>query len=871
MPVSYVSYDLHDGYVHHWLVVGPQSIPLDPLNAPLDGDVKAQIAERYHTVASGVTRQPVEPGVLAEADFTLGDYTGRWAYTRCNADHFVDCTDFYLTPHYARAWAYTQIVVPQAGPVTLILTTHGPADVWVNDAHCHREMAFGFHQAAFTANLTEGSNAILVRFTQVGVGECPHTMALQVCNAPDDARAQIPTVIDDVNYRNHLERLFDTAYLDRDVFVWDEFVTVHWAAGEGAPEDMLIRLQTPAGRIYAESLAIAAPGDKSPLIQTHQAPQGPLRAILMPPIKSYFDENVRIRRTFSLWGMGLAQYAESPVRTYAQRRADVLQHALRCEGTLFGESAKMALGMWKAIEPPTLLQSIERVNRREIGSAMHLLGLLGMLRRWGNAPDFPKTVKAPLKACLLNFAYDAGDTIPESEQIVLHTCEMLAGELYPKRRFKHSGQTGEWHVAQGKRKVLAWLHDRAMGGFAEWDSSGAFEAELTALAHLMDLVENEAVWQMATVVLDKLLYTIALNSHRGMVGGTQGNADAAGILGGWMAPLGSVTWLLWGVGILNPHLPAAVSLACMEDYELPPLFQEIAVAPPDELWNREQHLLPAGDNTIESAETAINQSSIPQSSIPQSSIPQSSINKVTYRTPDYLLGSAQDYRPGTPGTREHLWQATLGPGAVVFTNHPANSGMTEAHAPGFWRGNGVLPRVAQWKDALVAVYNLPDDDWMGFTHAYFPTVAFDAYAIREDAQGHPWAFAQKGSGYLALTAAQGFTLMTQGPGAYRELRSPGARNVWLCAMGRAALDGEFETFQESVLALPVAFGKLGVTLTTLRHESLAFGWEGPLLRNDQPEPLADFKHYENPYCVTELRAPQMEIQSENYLMRLKLA
>ena len=739
----------------------------------------------------------------------------------------------------------------------------GPADVWVNGVlenapPRYQHAGFGFHQASFTVDLTAGRNPVLVCFAQVYTGESthPHTMALRVAAAPGDVCVQIPTAIADVAYRNHLERIFATAYLDRDAFLWEEFVTVHWAeddvwanaVSKNGPgkEDIVIRVQTPSGRIYGESLAEVSPGPTK-LIRANQAPQGPLRVLLMPRIDLYYDKDVRVRRAFFLWGLGLAQYNETPVRTYDQRRADALQHAARCDGTLFGEIAKMALGAWNLLEPPVLLRHIERINGGATDSTTLLLGLLGMHHRWGDAPEFPKALPAALKTCLLNFAYEAPDNAPESalasEQILLHTCEILAGQLYPKRRFKRSGQTGEWHVAQGKRKALAWLRARAAGGFAEWDSGAAFEATLTALAHLMDLVENEALWEMATVVLDKLLFSIALNSFHGVLGGTQGRADAASVLGGWLSPLGGVTRLLWGMGILNQHLAGAVSLACMEDYELLPLFEEIATTSPDELWNREQHLLPEG----------------------------SSINKVTYRTPDYLLGSAQDYRPGAPGTREHIWQATLGPGAIVYTNHPANSGMTETHAPGFWRGNGILPRVAQWQDVLIAVYRLPDDDWMGFTHAYFPTAAFDAYCVREDVQGHPWAFAQKGEGYLALTAAQGLTLMTQGSGAYRELRSPGKRNVWLCHMGRAALDGEFEAFQENVLVLPVTFDDLAVTLTTLRHESLAFGWQGPLLRNDQPEPLSGFKHYENPYCVTELHAAQMEIQSTNYLMRLKLA
>lgn len=862
MPVSYITYELQNGYIHHWLVVGPQTLTINNPDTFLSVDAKLRLAQHHHTEDSGVTRQPVEPGPLQDAEFSAGDYTGHWEYTRCAEDHFMDgdailtFTDPDPMPHYARAWAYTEIEPAQPGPATLVLTTYGPADVWVNGvlgnaSPCYHHVAFGFQQVTFTVDLAEGHNAILVRFEQVNAGadKLPHAFALRMTDAPGDVQVQIPTIVEDVGYRNRLERVFDTGYLDRDVFVWDEFPTVHWAESQNAAEDIMIRLQTPSGRIYAESRAVAAPGDKSPLVQAHQAPQGPLRIIMMPPTKQYYEDNIRIRRRFSLWGMGLARYDETPKGDAAKHRMDALQHAARCEGDVFGEMAKMALGIWNAVEPRVLLQHIERINDRATDSALHLLGLLGISYRWGDADEFPKALHAPLRSCLLKFAYDQHlDAVSESEQLLLHTCEILAGQLYPKRRFKYSGQTGEWHVAQGKRRVMAWLRARAMGGFAEWDSGAAFEADLTALAHLMDLVENEALWEMTTVVMDKLLFTIALNSFHGVLGGTQGRADAASVLGGWLSPLGGVTRLLWGVGILNQYLAGAVSLACMEDYELLPLLEEIAVAAPEELWNRERHILTASEDNPE----------------------ECSVSKVTYRTPDYLLGAALDYRPGAPGTREHIWQATMGPGAIVFTNHPARSGATEAHVPGFWRGNGTLPRVVQWKDVLIAVYRLPDDDWLGYTHAYFPTVAFDAYTIREDVQGRSWAFARKGEGYLALTAAQGFTLMTQGPGAYRELRSPGRHNVWVCHMGRAALDEEFETFQESVLALPVTFDKLAVTLATLRQGTLAFGWEGPLLRDDQPESLVNALHYENPYCSVALRAAQMEIQSANYLMRLKL-
>ena len=233
-----------------------------------------------------------------------------------------------------------------------------------------------------------------------------------------------------------------------------------------------------------------------------------------------------------------------------------------------------------------------------------------------------------------------------------------------------------------------------------------------------------------------------------------------------------------------------------------------------------------------------------------------------------MLCSAQDHYPGQEGFREHIWQATMGPAAAVFVTHPSCMCEDDARRPNFWLGNAVLPRVAQWKDVLVAIHNLPEDDWMGFTHAYFPIYAFEQHALRDDADGHPWAFARKGDGYLALTASQGLSLIKQGHSACRELRSYGRHNAWLCHMGRTALDGDFGAFQEKVLALDVALDGLSVHCETLRGETLAFGWEGPLLRNGQEQPLTGFKHYENPYCVADLSAAQMEVRSEAFLLRL---
>jgi len=228
-----------------------------------------------------------------------------------------------------------------------------------------------------------------------------------------------------------------------------------------------------------------------------------------------------------------------------------------------------------------------------------------------------------------------------------------------------------------------------------------------------------------------------------------------------------------------------------------------------------------------------------------------------------MLCSAQDYCPGEKGRLEHIWQATLGPAATVYVTHPACTSEDDARQPNFWAGNALLPRVAQWKDVLIGVYHLPEDDWMGFTHAYFPTYAFDEYILRDG-----WAFARKGQGYLALKASQGFTLVQRGMYAFRELRSYGQDNIWLCHMGRAALDGDFNTFQSKVLSMTVKYDGQSVHCTTLRGEALSFGWQGLFLRDGQEQPLSGFEHYENPYINARYPCTQMDIQLGEDILRL---
>ncbi len=853
MTTYTLEYELQNGYIHNWLVAGPHTTAVSGAEGVSAHERKLQIAGERYSPDADIAHMPVD-----QATFDLDDDTLTWQYTRCLDDHFVDLSTFHHTWQYLRAWAYAQVSVLETQEVRLTLTTNGPADVWINGEHVHRQEHFHHqqpHSVSFNAMLREDDeeglgNEILVRFEEVAARECPYAMALKIEGVDsDDVEVRIPTAVERVARWLTLERAFDYAYLEEIVNHKGASFNLHWSEDLPIPCYYAYNVMDAEGRIYVNGTAEAKPGEIIDVGHGYRLWERSYKVVLRAMPVDYYEHDIRYERGIPLHVLDNAYVSEYDY-AYEDRRQDALAYAADREDNVFAEIAKMALGRWEDLDLAVITKTIEGINQRGDCSDFYLVGLLGVMYRYMDDPAFPPDLKPLLKACVLNFKYwhdepgaDAMCYTTENHSILFHTCEVLAGQLYPEEVFSNTGETGAWHREKGERLALAWLHTRGTGGFQEWDSNCYFEEDLLALSHLASLAEGERVMEMAAIVMDKMFFTMAVNSYKGVFGSTHGRTYAPLIKGARLESTAGISRLMFGLGVYNPHIRGLVALAC-SDYELPTHMVLIANNIPEEMWDCERHV---GDPELWRASGSMG--------------PE--VNKVTYKTPNYMLCSAQDYHPGEPGYQQHIWQATLDEDAVVFVTHPASMNEQGAHRPNFWCGNFVLPRVAQWKDVLVALHKLPEDDWMGFTHAYFPVHAFDDYAIRDN-----WAFARKGEGYLALYAAQGLSLVKKGPSAYRELRSPGQETVWVCHMGRAAVDGSFEDFQAKVLDLDVQVQGLDVEMTSLRGQVLTFGWDAPLTLDGEVQEITGFKHYENPYCTVDFPVETMPIVVDDYVLAL---
>jgi hypothetical protein len=869
MAVFRLEYPLVDGYVDNWLVAGPQAEAVtDVERYEEEDDIGLAVARAYYQRVSDVDEAPIEQG-----RFQAGDKEHRWQYYRCQEDHCVDLSSTLPALTYLRAWAYAQIVAPEAQSATMVLSVFGPADLWVNGQHVQRLERFSRpepYTESVPVDLKAGPNEILLRFEQVALRDCPYAVSCRVAGLPasepvdptrlldrraaftpteggntwDRTQVLLPTESAYTQRFQMLERLFDQAVVEHRVHYKGNQIVVRWPSDLEARVQYAGQVQDTQRRVYVEMLPEAQPDKTSDVGHPARLWERAYDVVLRPRPEEWYEYKTRYERRIPIQVLD-TEYSDELYGTYGQRRTEVLEYAAKRGPDVYAEIAKMAQGQWTEVDGERVEAALEQISGREAGSSAGLLGLLGALYRYSDDPAFPEELRPEMEARCLGFDYGPESsglyglsTGGEGDLILMHACELLAGQLYSERNFSASGQMGKWHRRRADERVLAWLGQRGRYGFEEWDSGVTFEQIVVALSHLAELAENETIQELAAVVLDKLLLSVALNSFKGTFGATQGRTGGVPVTSGQLQATAGITRLLWGMGVWNRHVMGAVSLACSE-YEMPLIVADVAVNLKNEMWHREHH---------GSAE--------------------SGVDKVTYRTSSSMLCSAQDYRPGHMGSEEHIWQATLGPDAVVFVNHPAAMTESDGRRPNRWAGNGVLPRVAQYKDTLIAVHNLPEAEegtleQSCMTHAYLPVHEFDEYALRDG-----WCFVRKGSAFLALTAAQGIELVTRGSSNYREVRSYGAQNVWLCHLGLWTEHGDFRTFQRKVLALDLEWGAQSARCTTLRGDQLAFAWEGAFTVNGDEQQLSGFKQYEGPYCDVELGAAEMEVRTADYAMTL---
>jgi hypothetical protein len=840
--------------------------------------------------------EPVtEGGPVTYTGPTGHPHQGVWQRVHTASDGLVDWSAFCFTPEYRLALAATVVEVDQAEWRVLRLASTGPTMLFHDGRLIDEDDTVSYMEPIereVRLWLPSRTSTLLVASWQVAFRECRQVLRMRIDGLP--VRVVIPSAGADEYVSAVAEQVLDAVGVTR------------W--GSGSPEVPLVgpdgaRLrawwtdgpQQPTTVRLAGGRASVRLTGAPPAVErseagpaTQAASGGDDRSAGVGPAAqpasgggdrpedvgpasmlatgagalrlAVDDEGAPVYRSFPV-AILPSSYRGQPPGDPARWRRELLDHAASKDGGSAAFLARWALTGSPGADagpPPADAGGLTTGARSEASrpgsavSAAGIAGALGMLADRADCADFeavgllhlwhrvPPSAWEPglrtrVRETLLGFKYwidqpglDAMCYFTENHQLVWHTAETLAGEAFPDETFGNTGWSGAKHAEHGRVLAREWIERRLAGGFSEFDSNAYLAIDTLALVSLAEFAADTALAELAAGLADRVLFSLAANSWRGIHGAAHGRSYVPTLRSSRLEETAPIMWLCFGVGALNDAVLPATVLATARRYAVPEAIRAVAGYPAEEWWGRQVYR-----GTYRFAHDLLDR-------------PYGS-DAVVYRTPDVMLASAQDYRVGLPGLQEHIWGATLGPETQVFVTHPPNASSSPSARPNAWAGNRILPRVRQFRNTVLALYQLPPDDPVGHTHAWFPIAHLDEWAARGG-----WTAGRLGDGYVALATEGGSAPVPSGPDAWQALRPAGAGTTWVCTVGRRATHG---TFEEFLAALPAPrFGADRVRFTPPGGPELDLGWTGPFTVDGRPADLdqdgrpAASLQIDNPAC-----------------------
>ena len=540
------------------------------------------------------------------------------------------------------------------------------------------------------------------------------------------------------------------------------------------------------------------------------------------------------------------------------------------------------------IDENCIRAALEHVNNRKDCADFAFVGLMRLCYQYPQHTLLSPQLLQDIHNTVLNFKYwvdEPGHDLmffwTENHQILFHSAEYLAGQLFPTHTFPNANLTGAQHMKKARTKILNWITLRARIGFSEWDSNCYYDEHMAPLINLADFAADPVIANAASNLLDVMFFDMAVDSFNGVFATSHGRTYPRHLLNEAGDSLTTTQKIAFDKGqFTNANSMTAVSLATSYRYRVPDIIQQIAHDQPEEITNLERHSfdlkniqnLGIDPSNTETAmpmwaagmfahRTTANQTlqladqfksgcfeliirpyvhavlncydALDQANIPHDGDMDrrtlSEVNKITYRTPNYQLSCAQDFRKGKLGFQQHIWQATLSDNTPVFTLH---RGSEDNKSLKYWQGR--LPRAAQIKNCVIAIYNIPNQPPLGpptefpleaegnaapspapseeillpYTVAAFPRQRFDTII-----EQNGWVLAQKGDGYVALKSQQpiewtsDFIFDTEG------FIAQGRQNIYICQLGRQAVDGDFQTWCNKITASEITYNNYPSPIT----------------------------------------------------------
>jgi hypothetical protein len=613
---------------------------------------------------------------------------------------------------------------------------------------------------------------------------------------------------------------------------------------------------------------------------------------------------------------------------YQKRRADFFEkHRHEDHKNVHADLVRL----YQGVEPSDVgfIKAIDKIYKREDCSDFRMIGLIRFVYQFLGTPLVRQSLQDSVEQCILDFKYwpdepgiDNMCTWSENHHILFSTCEYLAGHFYEQDTFSNSGHSGLEKYKRGKERVTRWLDLRYKTGFSEWLSNVYYTEDIAPLVALIDFSPDDEIRKKASMVLDLMLFDMALNHYNGTFGSTHGRSYFSSKISGRRESSSSTYHLVFGLNHQGNGNMATNAIAISKNYKIPIVLHEIAN---DTSFRNMSNLQRMGLNMDEVEKYGLDVNLLEDGmtflSLEAYCHPRTvdltmrmfdeynwwensffkpfanykglltflrktgllpltvkvfnkdlnrntrtEANIYTFRTPDYMLSSAQDYKKGYGGDQQSIWSAVLDEESIVFTTHPVAS---TSGTPDYWTGSGNLPRVGQYENVAIILYEISTAPGLyvthdlEYTHAWFPKDKFDTVT-----QSGNWIFGKRKDGYIGLWSQNEPKWVESGEYANKEIIAEGKENIWICEMGSHREFGTFDKFIEAISNSKIKAGSLSIEYHSPSQGKLEFGWEGDLKRGGEAIQLNNYPRYWNKYVKTSFPADAISIEHNNHSLLL---
>lgn len=782
-----IEYELFENkFINRWLVsdVKEEVIEFEPVT--LNGDINLWMKEGFsvheNPCKTIFVKERKEKHIDLENIENLVPY---FPFNNIN----VDYSGFWFVPTYLTRWATTVIKSDCKHNAKFSITTCGGATLWINNKKIIEHNPFDRNMEKtvfFNAELEDGDNHFTVFYDDLAERDTYFYFRLEYLS--EQKISQCLDIEDKISYKvKQVEKFLESMYFDKQSYTsgdikiyFDKFDidnNLELFIEAGSEENLAI------GNKIHKKVSLNIEKNYISIGKTEEYAVGFLEVEI-----SIIIDGIKIKNK-----MKLENYPVSLLPDYSKdiniRKNQTIEFLSKYGEDNINKAVAIIKSGGNYNEAEQIIdRQLIGINARYDCSDFHLVYIPWI---WSNYKDngiMSKEIFDRMYCTMRDFRYwmdEPGDDVmwfySENHALMFHVCQLLVGELFPDLVFTNSKLTGLQMQVKAKKLLLNWFDSFFATGLTEWNSSAYLPINALGLGNLYLQTKDSELKNLSKKALDFLYKMLAINSKDAYLACSAGRIYQKELMGNYINASTSMSYVGYGVGSVNQAAKGILSI-CLSDYQPPEEYEKY--------FN--SHLIFKATQGYDNH-----------------------VNLYTYKTKDYMLSSAIDFKHFKSGYQEHVIHCVFDAEAQFWLNHPGELAVNGCARPSYWAGNGTLPRVNQFKGYATIFYNIDPNHLVQFTHIYLPENNFDKVIYNEN-----WIFILKKNAFAAIYSENKPVKTANGINKNIECKINSLKNAFIIRTGNIE---EFESFDNFIFEIKNAKLNLNVQNRSIEFYDPKYG------------------------------------------------